>query len=199
VESGGGATFKKPQAYRSKRKRKAVLDCPCRPEINIKLKLPWHQPPTLGCERRSILPHVTAPSSWPGSTTPADKQTVIIFDFVHPIGPCGWLERAPAAIGGRHRLAGSEFFADRCRLVSVQRERKSPVERASAPDLPDLSWLRGGLNPRPSPYERDMRRGGRIVGYGLDPIMPVQSTLLNRAGGTRSASEKSKPAMTLAQ
>ena len=38
-----------------------------------------------------------------------------------------------------------------------------------------------------------------IVGYGLDPIMPVQSTLLNRAGGTRSASEKSKPAVTFAQ
>src|ERR1700720_1673254 len=38
-----------------------------------------------------------------------------------------------------------------------------------------------------------------MVGYGLAPIRPVHSTLLNRAGGTWSASEKSKPAVTSAQ
>src|SRR3984893_222009 len=39
----------------------------------------------------------------------------------------------------------------------------------------------------------------RRAGYGLLPIRPVHSTLLNWAGGTWSASEKSKPAVTLAQ
>ena len=37
------------------------------------------------------------------------------------------------------------------------------------------------------------------AGYGLPPISPSHTTLLNLAGGTRSASEKSKPAVTLAQ
>src|SRR6202022_1678614 len=39
----------------------------------------------------------------------------------------------------------------------------------------------------------------RRAGYGLLPIRPVHSTLLNCAGGTWSASEKSNPAVTLAQ
>src|ERR1700730_4835034 len=39
----------------------------------------------------------------------------------------------------------------------------------------------------------------RSAGYGLLPIRPVHSTLLNWAVGTWSASEQSKPAVTLAQ
>jgi hypothetical protein len=38
-----------------------------------------------------------------------------------------------------------------------------------------------------------------MAGYGLGPIRPAHSTLLNRAGGTWSAWEKSKPAVTLVQ
>lgn len=39
----------------------------------------------------------------------------------------------------------------------------------------------------------------RLAGYGLPPIMPFQITWLNLPGGTRSASEKSKPAVAFAQ
>src|SRR5215467_3143380 len=44
-----------------------------------------------------------------------------------------------------------------------------------------------------------LRWSSAIFGYGLDPMRPFQSTLLYLAGGTRSASEKSKLAVTLAQ
>src|ERR1700730_6227502 len=39
----------------------------------------------------------------------------------------------------------------------------------------------------------------RRAGYGLLPMRPVHITRLNWAGGTWSASEKSNPAVTLAQ
>src|SRR5689334_16460166 len=38
-----------------------------------------------------------------------------------------------------------------------------------------------------------------MAGYGLRLIRPAHSTLLNRTGGTWSAWEKSKPAVTLVQ
>src|SRR5437763_12213691 len=39
----------------------------------------------------------------------------------------------------------------------------------------------------------------RLAGYGFPPLRPRQRTRLNRPAGTRSASEKSNPAVTLAQ
>src|SRR5438309_1953544 len=38
-----------------------------------------------------------------------------------------------------------------------------------------------------------------LAGYALPPLRPRHNTRLNRPGGTRSASEKSNPAVTRAQ